>query len=510
MNIEFRNAQQESRSVAGTSHSGGKKSGKLDLPGSAASNGFSALLSSLQAQEPAAGVDVAGDQSGLLVAQSSAIPSNCVSDFSLPVTGSMLQSVPDFSTAIQSPLTNLSQVAVDTASAVLTNLSIGDSMKLPLGAKNKASLPTVGEVSIKDSVTMQVGNTSKAEKTMLWDQFPELPVTNAAVEPSIAATSIQTSFEPVLVSQSTPQLETLNPITVSQMPKQSVQESLVKPQSDAPLGSKNKPQLTALNAMQFEAGQEKTSFVMSQAPAQPVLDGSNKSWVEAFAVPKNPLHSQANAATQVELRDSKAAIVLSQPVVPQDIAAAVVASGVGDAWVRPIERSGSKSAGGQSGVGFDGVFGQAVAGNPNARNDFAVTEPSAIVPDTKIAETVSYWVTHGVQTAELKLDGFGGDPVEVSISLHGDQAQIEFRTDQVDVRQALEGATAHLKDLLSSEGLQLTGVWVGASGSGNQQGDDSEQRPGAKNTAFVQSPVVTPTSSRIANLSVGQSLDVFV
>jgi len=124
---------------------------------------------------------------------------------------------------------------------------------------------------------------------------------------------------------------------------------------------------------------------------------------------------------------------------------------------------------------------------------------------------VSYWVTQGVQSAELTLDGLGSEPIEVSISLNGDQAQIDFRTNQPDVRVVLEAATAELRELLSGEGLQLAGVSVGSSGARNPQGD--AQQPKSLPRQALQSssdPTVVLQQSRGLNTSMGQSLDLFV
>jgi flagellar hook-length control protein FliK len=46
-----------------------------------------------------------------------------------------------------------------------------------------------------------------------------------------------------------------------------------------------------------------------------------------------------------------------------------------------------------------------------------------------VAEKVAYWISNDVQSAEMKLDGIGSDPVEVSIRMQGNEAHIAFRTD---------------------------------------------------------------------------------
>ena len=115
-----------------------------------------------------------------------------------------------------------------------------------------------------------------------------------------------------------------------------------------------------------------------------------------------------------------------------------------------------------------------------------------------------------MQSAKLTLEGFGSEPVEVSISLTGDQAQIDFRTNQADVRWVLEAATAQLRDLLSGEGLQLSGVSVGASGSRDTAADAQQPRQSAKPTMTASDQPTTPLASRSLNPSVGHTLDLFV
>jgi len=127
-----------------------------------------------------------------------------------------------------------------------------------------------------------------------------------------------------------------------------------------------------------------------------------------------------------------------------------------------------------------------------------------------VAEQVNYWIGRDVQNAELKLDGLGEGAVKVNISLIGNEARVEFRTDQADTRQVLEGAVSHLKDLLGSEGLILSSVSVGTSGSGG-----AESREGRPHQPSRQAVVAVPQASaadaatRPARLS-GRTVDLFV
>lgn len=132
-------------------------------------------------------------------------------------------------------------------------------------------------------------------------------------------------------------------------------------------------------------------------------------------------------------------------------------------------------------------------------------------PGLQVAEQVSYWIANDVQNAELKLDQFGNSPVEVSISLQGNEARVEFRTDLQEMRQVLQGAVTQLKDMLHSQGLVLAGISVGTSGadsSGPREQASARQNP---RQATVAVPQLAPRGSgaRAAQPS-GRALDVFV
>jgi flagellar hook-length control protein FliK len=137
-----------------------------------------------------------------------------------------------------------------------------------------------------------------------------------------------------------------------------------------------------------------------------------------------------------------------------------------------------------------------------------------LAPEMQVAEQVSYWVSHNVQNAELSLDGLGQSPVQVSISLQGNEAQISFRTDEAAAREVLQNAGAHLKDMLQREGLVLAGVTVGHSGSGNADG--GERRPRQNVRQALIAPLQVASVEARAGLrgavgaGVGRSVDLFV
>jgi flagellar hook-length control protein FliK len=141
----------------------------------------------------------------------------------------------------------------------------------------------------------------------------------------------------------------------------------------------------------------------------------------------------------------------------------------------------------------------------------AVQDAGGVSPDMQVAQQVTYWISQDIQNAELKLDGLGKHAVEVSISMNGNEAHVTFRTDELQARTMLEGAAMHLKDLLQSEGLVLSGVSVGTSGGGDAGGEDRKQRQGNRQAGIVPITVAAADARRMPMAgATGRTLDLFV
>ncbi len=230
----------------------------------------------------------------------------------------------------------------------------------------------------------------------------------------------------------------------------------------------------------------------------------------ALLMQRSALQAQSQSPQHYQFGHAEESALSSSTIGALD-AAATWAVVQGDSLNRPGSRFGSRSTGGPSGASStDGAFSNMMASTNRTDVVFEVPQTSEVISDTAVAETVSYWASHGVQTAELKLEGFGDATVEVSILLNGDQAQIDFRSDQVDVRRVLEDATVQLKEMLSSEGLQLAGVSVGLSGSGGGTAGEQRQRPESKQITLVKSEQASIVIPRSANTGVGRNVDLFV
>jgi hypothetical protein len=155
------------------------------------------------------------------------------------------------------------------------------------------------------------------------------------------------------------------------------------------------------------------------------------------------------------------------------------------------------------------AFGQSFL-SPGASIAVQYTPEVQMSPEVYVAEKVAYWISNDVQNAEMKLDGIGLDPVEVSIRMHGNEAHVAFRTDELQARAALENASAHLKELLQREGLVLTGVSVGTSGAGDSGGSGGKSRQGSRQTSISVASEAAARGGPLAGRAAGGRLDLFV
>ncbi len=220
--------------------------------------------------------------------------------------------------------------------------------------------------------------------------------------------------------------------------------------------------------------------------------------------------SHAAAQTQLELRQASLQSGHQPALAALDASRAVPVLFNADVLPGAADRREGKPAAGQLRTGLEGALGGTAADRLGINPTYEVVAASAVVPEGQVAETVSYWASQGVQSAELTLDGFGDEPVEVRISVEGDQAQVDFRSNQPEVRQALEGASAQLKALLSGEGLQLTGMSVGTSSRGASQGEGGQPKPSPRQSKLMALEPARSASARAANPAVGQALDLYV
>jgi flagellar hook-length control protein FliK len=95
--------------------------------------------------------------------------------------------------------------------------------------------------------------------------------------------------------------------------------------------------------------------------------------------------------------------------------------------------------------------------------------------------------------------------------MNGNEAHVAFRTDELQARTMLEGAAAHLKDMLQGEGLVLSRVSVGTSGGGDAGGEERKQRQGPRQSSIIPITVAAADARRMPMAgATGRTLDLFV
>lgn len=131
--------------------------------------------------------------------------------------------------------------------------------------------------------------------------------------------------------------------------------------------------------------------------------------------------------------------------------------------------------------------------------------------DDALSEQVAFWVHQKTQNAELTLDR-DGQPVEVKVSLSGNEAHVTFRSDQVQTRDALDASVAQLRDLLQREGMVLSGVTVGASGAGDGGAgrESSPGRQGAQHARVQAAATEAVAGTGRAGGTGNRAVDIFV
>ena len=271
----------------------------------------------------------------------------------------------------------------------------------------------------------------------------------------------------------------------------------------APIGKTDQSELTLTAAA---SGADMAADAAQNVEA--LLDQSTPSWL-ARAPKGGSTGSQLGAGASLAQANTPSLSTLGENAARDPaLSGALVSSGIGDSFLRQTERAAPKSSGAS---GTEGVWGhQALLAASRADAPSAMANPATLSLESTVAETVSYWVTQGVQNAALKLDGLGGEPVEVNISLKGREAHIGFRTDQPEIRQLLEGALAHLKDLLANEGLVLSGVSVGTSGQDGKGTPERRFRPVVQQVSVLASEGLPGESHPRVSKSTGRAVDVFV
>lgn len=204
-----------------------------------------------------------------------------------------------------------------------------------------------------------------------------------------------------------------------------------------------------------------------------------------------------------------------------DPAGGAVVASVAEGLLSPVAsaRGGEGAdAGGRSGEGrssagawLDSGSGSAPVEPGSLDGATVFADPAQAGVEEQVAEQMAYWVNQKTQNAELTLNR-DGQPVEVSVSLSGNEAHVTFRSDQPQTRELLDRSMAQLSELLRSEGLVLSGMSVGTSAGQRDDAGGAErqgQRDGARQ-AKVVAAAPTGTASLLRGGAPDRAVDVFV
>ncbi|MBX9832610.1 MAG: flagellar hook-length control protein FliK [Burkholderiaceae bacterium] len=139
-------------------------------------------------------------------------------------------------------------------------------------------------------------------------------------------------------------------------------------------------------------------------------------------------------------------------------------------------------------------------------------DPTQVGAEEYVTDQVAYWVNQKTQNAQLTLDR-DGQPVEVSVSLSGNEAHVTFRSDQSETRDLLDRSMAQLSDLLRSEGLVLSGMSVGTSARDEAGASDAGQprnREGTRQAQVISAAPARGAAEPKLGVTTDRTVDVFV
>ena len=217
---------------------------------------------------------------------------------------------------------------------------------------------------------------------------------------------------------------------------------------------------------------------------------------EAGGLSAAGVHAAGSSPTFLGLMEGEDTSVLNGQVLPL-----VPERGSEPARLSDLGSTGAGNEGAQDGAQVEVPLPAGEAASFDAMAPFAAEDA--------LAEQVTYWVNQKVQSAEMTVSR-DGQPVEVSVTLSGNEAQVAFRSDQEQTRQLLDASMAQLSEMLRGQGLVLSGASVGTSArDGRSSGEPSQgHAPKTGQTVVVAAEGV---SVRANHIQTGRgAIDVFV
>jgi flagellar hook-length control protein FliK len=133
--------------------------------------------------------------------------------------------------------------------------------------------------------------------------------------------------------------------------------------------------------------------------------------------------------------------------------------------------------------------------------------------DEQVGQKIVWMVGGGEQSASLTLNPPDLGPMQVVLSVNGDQASVAFSSAHQEVRHALESALPRLREMMDQSGLSLGSATVSSGNPGQGQGQDQSQGSGtrfaARDTAADTEPVEAPRVRRTTVIGDNGMVDTF-
>ena len=225
---------------------------------------------------------------------------------------------------------------------------------------------------------------------------------------------------------------------------------------------------------------------------------------------------QALMSDALNAAQSTSVAATGQPGAPgADAMTTLALAGLSDA----SGKSSSRLSASDSSQGTDpaavALMGATTTATGAAQDVPAVAPDAGATTEMRVAQQVTYWVGKGVQNAAMEVQGIAERPIQVSISVQGQDARITLQAEQAQTQQILQGSAPHLKDLLQSQGLVLSSFTVGGSGAGATGGSGSGGATPQDTSGSRQGQVLVPEATGVAATTggtgrSGSALDLFV
>ena len=111
----------------------------------------------------------------------------------------------------------------------------------------------------------------------------------------------------------------------------------------------------------------------------------------------------------------------------------------------------------------------------------------------EIGSRMTMMVEQGKHTASLRLSPEHLGPLEVRITVNGDQASVQFGAAHVDTRNAIENALPRLREMFASQGLSLADANVSREPPRQQQNPTAQ--PSSSSSSFAGEDGATAVSA---------------